>query len=946
MIKERLLNIQQQASSPYISAYVSASAGSGKTRIIIDRILRLILAGYDIDTILCITFTNTAANEMLNRLNQKLLRWFISDDNKIIKELSQLTGTIPNQSQTIHARQLYKNYCNKITQIKIQTLHSFCKNILELAHNNYISEKYINPNTTKINILNMVENEKLITNALHKTIDLLAKKRPKYLNILKENYDYSNLLTVTKDILERPNKVKQFLETMQISYDDIVNDIEEDNDYLDLVYSNTLKEFGISDEQNEHTDLILKSYISQIDCKKFFEISEILMHKNKELAISLSLWLKLDCNKKIIDFCFFRSLFLTKDLTPRVRLFIDANMRKKYPLIDEFLLSEQQKIYELQKKLSNLELASLNGALRVFIMLIQIIYDNLKQKQCYISYNDLIDFTASLMKSSEGLNLLYKLDIKINHILIDEAQDLSQSQWDIITLLISEFSSGSSMHHNDNRTLFVVGDSKQSIYSFHGAVPYTLDNIMKLYEKKFRDAGKIWKNISMNGCFRCAPKIITLINNFIENYSDSNAFTKKNLQKHYSLRNDKQQLGIVEILDIDSHDNNIFSNQSKLNNLSEKDYSFIETSQINKKNIPLFNLNWEVNYTNSGDDTVSKKDNIIALHIVDKIMQKLHHIQPEDIMILFKKRCTLLTALVECLKSYDISIQDLTKNDITNNIYLQDLLVIAKFVINPFDEMNLAILLKGPIFNLSDNDLLSIAYKRTDNLFECLKKVNLEIFKTLEFMISIYKDYMICSEFYRILLMSKNSQIIFQFVQSGCTYVNNLLEDFWNLVEQFEIEQINHCLINFINWFDSGEAAISKKQSQPNEKGVRIMTVHGAKGMEASVVILADAEMSENNPVDNVIWKNDYIPIVGKIENSIMSDVYTRYNIARQEENRRLLYVAITRARDELYVVGKFNYNNHCTLDNKKVKILSQPKAASHHKIKQNWYEIIKSCIE
>lgn len=965
------VRLQQRASSPDASFCVSASAGSGKTKVLVDRILRLMLCGAPIDTILCITFTNSATNEMVERLRKKLLLWFLNDDQANVQEILELTGSTPSSYTLSKMRYLYVEFCNKSTQIRIQTIHSFCKYVLEFLERErgyfYGASCY----DVEERILDDARKKPLLTDAFNSVLYVKDECIKKYLDILiSHDYDYDKILNLLYEVFTKPMNVGKYVAQMnqitkQCSNQEYTKEHCNTCNTVDYhaLYAAVFGEWGI---ENVHSsEMIVQNYLTQLDYPRLMSVVRVIRNTNFQLADRITEWLNYTIEEKITNFEFFKLLFLTKDNTPRVKALcgISHAIWKSPECVQmrEFLLEEQRKIFDIQKTLICYESASLNGAFRVILAATHQFYASLKERNNYLEYDDLIQQVVQLLHSSRNSSdLLYRLNLKIDHILIDEAQDLSTSHWSIITALVEEFYSGSSDKKGLGRTLFVVGDFKQSIYGFQGAMPHMFSEMMESYKNKFAAAKKTWELLSINACFRCAPRIIALVNHFVSandfSYNAKSSISNTGLQ-HKALNVVKE--GIVEVWKCDvtagrSNLDNIVAEEVSTCNVTNGEMDSGDIKQLihavsegDTSNSLL--LDWCNNIAFTHDGVLNKRDTSkdmqIALYIMRKIIAKVEDdcVKPGDIMVLFRKRCETQRHLVNLLRKHNFVVQDMTCDNIMSCIYMQDLIAIGKFAVCPYDEMNLAIVLKGPIFNITDDVLQSFASCRQSNLLASVQNNQPEIYTILQSIILAYQSHFRCSDFYSS-LFSCNSVLYMKFCAGHMEHALRVLENFWHVVEIFEKEEPYSTLRDFTIWCDSDQvSSISKKipiSKNFDTCSIKVTTIHGAKGMESPIVILADAARSEDHSHDHVMWDTDYAPIIGKrkdcpMYNTAVRNIYDEYNSACKAENMRLLYVAITRAKEELYIVGEQK--------NRQQQKFSNRSADTH--TTENWYNMLEKLI-
>ena len=392
---------QRDAANPFISAWVSASAGSGKTKVLTDRVLRLLLVGNAPETILCLTFTKAAAAEMSNRLSKTLRDWLSLDTPSLMNKLMKLTGQTSEEltDKIDFARTLFAKVLDTKGGMKIMTIHSFCQNILK----RFPLEAGISPS---FEIAEPVMASELLNTAIKKTL-----QNPIYSNemhILSAYLEEADLLELLSNIRKDQTSLQQLLDK-HLSLSSLKIKIYES--------------LGVSSEQTE-----------QYWIEKVYQGD---------------------------DFESFKRIYLTQKDEPK------KNIKNKGT---EKEIKTQEALLEVVDKIKALKTAQATGAFLTIAFEVLRIFDELKENAGVLDYTDLILKTRSLLEEKDMASwVLYKLDGGIDHILLDEAQDTSPEQWAIIRAICEEFFAGEGRKADKIRTMFAVGDKKQSIYRFQGA---------------------------------------------------------------------------------------------------------------------------------------------------------------------------------------------------------------------------------------------------------------------------------------------------------------------------------------------------------------------------------------------------------------------------------------------------------------------------------------------
>ncbi len=913
---KQTIKLQQIASNPENCVFVSASAGSGKTKILTDRVLRLLLLGTNPHKILCLTFTKIAAFEMQNRIYKELSNWSILTEEDLKQRIFDLTGVKFSKNKINESKTLFNVILDDFEGIKINTIHSFCQNLMT----KFPIEADIKPNFQIIDSqtehsLLLEAKDTLLREAvndeeLSKKIEIISANlnENSFLEIILELINKRTDLEITKEKffgLDNLNKtVFKILNCQNKDEAEILNLIKNPNfDNKNLEILGKLGQNSNKTTDNKHSNLIL-NYLENPNEDTFNQY----------------------CNA-----------FLTKKNEPKKQVFT-KKILEGISQAEEIIKLEQTRLTKLIEQINSFYIANLTTKLlEVGDKMLQL-YQELKTKNSYLDYHDLIAKSSKLLTNKDNSDWIkYKLDGNIEHILVDESQDTNNNQWQIIKAISEDFFSGNSSNLQ-NRTIFVVGDEKQSIYNFQGADPEIFGNTFNYYQSQLQAANKKIQNISLNNSFRSLKNILKVVDDVFKNSKYQKAISKINLVNHTSIRT--QGSGKVEL------------------------WPIINVPQDKKREKDDFSwqLNFDPNQNQNSKEILAK---IIAKKIKswldDKRILKSEKraIRPRDIMILLKNRTNNLgNLIIKNLQKEDILVNGSDKIELIKNIIVKDLLSLAKFLLLNEDDLNLASLLKSPLINICEDDLFDLC-KEKDNkqisLFAALRNVshqpsaNKDIchrsennfksaFLFLEEVKKYYQEnpYQIYQLFLHILeIKNKKTAIISHFGKESKEIINQFL----NLCLNFQQDEIAS-LENFICSLDNFDLNIKIDTSNNNFDEVKITTIHSAKGLEAPIVILADCLHDSKSQYgankDKILWLNKgqvKIPIwsAGK-ESELTKSIKDNEHNIKQEEYLRLLYVAMTRAKDELYIAGfGKNTNNDCWYNIIKNNALLQGQTKKSH---------------
>jgi ATP-dependent helicase/nuclease subunit A len=843
--------LQAQASDPSANVYVSASAGTGKTKILVDRFLRLILNGTKPEAILALTFTNAAALEMLERIEGRLKKWHCVDTDELVADLTYLTGHAPEETAIRRARQAFTHFIDNFDELKIMTLHAFCNKVLL---------RYQDFNFGNFSIIDTNHKREILERVYYQIIaqtdhDLYLQEN---LQFLLETWEYECL----KDLIEKAITEKIRLERFLHSKDNIMDlfkEIEHDfssREELDLTHA--------LPELNHLNKLI-----------QLLQVSD-----EKKLADKFHNWLRGSYAnewRRVLAYC---DVYMTSQHTPSSRL-VKKKFKDEYADWWQFITEQQQAACELQQRISNWHSTRVNKAFLFLVLKVYQEYTTHKEKHNMVEYDDLIIRTIELLQESEqAYEALYKIDMSIDHIMIDEAQDTNALQWEIIKLISEEFYSGIGAKE-ENRTVFIVGDFKQSIYSFQGAQPDIFHNIKKYFATCCKQANKVWREIHMETSFRSTKNILSGVNAIFSDQRFQAALGHSGkFYKHKAFRNGDGCIVCWPLLP-----------QDKL------------TDQENTET-------WAFPESNS-DNQESKY--LLAVDIAERINSwiqtkrllkgRSEPVKAGDILVLVRKRSQVMQYLEAELKACGIDVITTQKTDMKEELVVLDLLAMLHFVLLPDDDYNLACLLKSPIFNCDEQRLHHLCQRRLQQqctLLQVIANEAEDIYLKLE---AMRKDQGSILEFYYKYLFSEN--IISFFKSRFGEHVDEIINSFLQAVQHYEADTSQGDIQGFLAHMRKNNIPLST--GEQNQGAVRIMTVHAAKGLQAPIVIVADSSNSEQTPVQMVYWQKGYklrISSGSRFATEHMNAVKEEKAAEEYAESLRLLYVAMTRAEDELYFTG------------------------------------------
>jgi len=872
---QQTINLQQIASNPKNSAWVFASAGSGKTKILTDRVLRLLLDNVSPSKILCLTFTKVAAAEMQSRINSELAKWILCDNVELQKKLTALSGDFPTENELKRARILFVKILDEESKIKVQTIHSFCQTLIKI----FPFEAKVKPNFEVLES----NQEKLLLKTAQKEVLKKALINEDIKKLVQETNAKLHEESFSELVANLLNKKEQ------------LNSLKEKFFGIENIIAEIFKNFGVRNEDGNSKSIIFYKFAAQINhqnhLKLALELENSQLVTNVNLATAIRKFLN---NLTLENFSDYKLAFFTKEGNPRK---LSKKTAANFELSSIFS-DCCQLINDFLDQLNSLKIANDSALLLRFVDHILENYSQLKKQNSVLDYNDLIVETNRLLANPDFSNWVkLKMDSSFDHILIDESQDTNHQQWNIIKALSEDFFTGLSSS-NKRRSIFIVGDEKQSIYSFQGAEPNISAEIFAHFAEKL---GNNLKKIELNNSFRSQAKILQAVDDVFSKEERKKAISKvSEFQAHKPIR---EGLGKVEI------------------------WPQIQKEKTEKKEI---NFEWKIDFSK---DETQEEEEILAEIIAHKISLRVDSKSANygDFMILLRNRTNGFDkALAKFFHQYQIPFTSVSKIKFSENILIQDLLSAAKFVLLPNDDLNLACLLKSPIFAISEEELFEICQFKNEHettIFNSLAQLEKfrEIKNNLDELITKSQQ-LNCFEFFYFLLHQKNHQQNFlaTFGHENLEILDKLLLSVFDFCQNFSPN-----LQKYLEFIEKLDFEISLS-SDENDR-VKITTIHSAKGLQAKIVMIPDCSYNFNQLLsakEEISWiefGEDKIPVwcrKKEDENLLLKKHRTHKLIEAKEEYLRLLYVAMTRAENELHV-GSFG------------------KA----KDPECWYEIVKNSV-
>lgn len=858
---------QRTAADPSYSVWVEASAGTGKTKVLTDRLLRLLLAGVKPQRLLCLTYTKAAAVQMNERISEYLSKWTVMTDNDLCADIEKLLGVqlSPEDKEKYirSARVLFADLLDTPGGIKIQTIHSFCQDILK----RFPLEARISPyfevldDRGRDEVLRRIKRD-LLADEIIKTPEI--KKAVEYFTHNLSEYSFPKVLNhITEnrakieELLEKYGNVQGFLPVLAEHLN--VGETD-DEDSVKLTFMRAVN------RDDMRKNMTAWSQSGKTDTDKCDKLAQIFSHE--PIAA---------------DYDIYKTIFLTAKNQPlSERYMAGKNAQKADP---ELLNRAYKEAERLQKTNQKLEKMRLYKATKHFLIIADELnekYKEYKEQNAVSDYDDLILLTRHLLSNPITASwVLYKLDGGIDHILLDEAQDTSPEQWDIIKYLSEEFFAGTGTRER-NRTVFAVGDRKQSIFSFQGADPDKFDTMSEYFAAK---AGNNFKKVNLEVSFRSAPAILQTVNKvFADSDTARGVVSADEKVNHKPFR--VGEFGHVEIW---------------APFIADKDDRAQDDAQL----LPPMEMSRRISVRTTLARAIAGR----IKTMVNETFQTEHPLNYRDFMVLVRKRDAFVEEFIRACKNLHVEISGADKMILTEQIAVQDLISLGKFLLLPNDDLSLAEVLKSPLFGLDDNDLMQLCWDRKKALLWTRLGDNPKYAKIYEQLQTLLNklDYIRPYELYNYVLTKMKGRQ--HFIERMGLEVEDALDEFMNLTIAFE-QKNTPSLQEFIEWMGQSDVEIKRQTEQKEINAVRLMTVHGSKGLQAPIVFLPDTiSVKANKSEQNLLFddKYAYYPLNGDAYDDNCSAIKEKNDQKADEEYRRLLYVALTRAEDQMIICGYAN---------------------------------------
>jgi ATP-dependent helicase/nuclease subunit A len=851
---------QRAAADPGVSAFVGASAGSGKTKLLTDRLLRLMLAGADPSRIQCLTFTRAAAAEMAVRLQTILGRWVSLPDAALDVELDQL-AVVPVAANRARARELFATVLDLPGGMRIGTIHAFCQSLLR----RFPLEAALSPH------FRLIED----TDAA----GALAESREAMLASVE-----TTGLTDAMRLLAGQVQVERFgnlIAGLQKRGAEVVAAMQGGPDALAAAQRRALG-LAVPDEAALMEAAVRWREEGRLR-QTLMTLAKTGSPKIATTANVLLDWLNQPPAARIAEWPIWRAGFLKADGKPRAASsLVNDKLAARQPELLVEMQDEAARVWEIEDDRRALRVAALSTALVRLAAPVLQGYAAHKDTAGLLDYDDLIGRARGLLHDPGVAWVLYKLDGGIDHLLLDEVQDTAPEQWQIAEALTEEFFAGEGAHDAQGappRSVFAVGDRKQSIYSFQGADAEGFDDARDRLAARVKASGRRWVDGRLDVSFRSTVPVLALVDAVFAHPAAAAGVTQETL-RHLAAR--EGDAGTVELWplapspDPDADDAHVV--------VAERNRGQVSAPQRLAEAL----ADWIAHETEAAGTA------------------------PGDVLVLVRRRNAFTGALLKALKARGVPVGGLDRLVLTQQPAVQDLMALGDSLLLPQDDLTFASLLTSPLGGLSDDSLMALAIGRQGALWEALRaraperadwQGAWEFFAALLRRVDHVTPHALFAE--ALGRLGGRARLFARLGPEAADPVDELLAAALTYQEQHAPS-----LQGFLHWLRQSGAEVKREQEAAGGV-VRIMTAHGAKGQEARLVILPDTT-GLPPPERGIDWAVD--PQTGQpvplwaprkeLHCRAIAQLRAVADARRMEEHNRLLYVALTRAQDRLLICG------------------------------------------
>jgi len=866
IIPLQIRDLQRAVADPAISAWVAANAGSGKTHVLAQRVINLLLEGVAPETILCITFTKAAAANMAKRVFDTLAEWTTLDDATLDEAIRSRSDIESNAARRALARRLFARALETPGGLKVQTIHAFCTQLLH----QFPFEANV---AARFDVLDETEQTQLLERL---TLDLLLEAARTPQSPIGRALEAA--ITAASD--------QSFRDAIRaaITAREAVTRWVIDSGGVKAAIAAMSRQLGL--KPGEIRDSIEDDFFTQspMTSAEWPAVAAALEQGGKSDRDQARRFRQLAALPRSDRVEAYLDIFCTANDRAARRSIVTQAIKDK-DLVEQ-LAAEQARVCALLERLRAVICRDRSAALLTIVHEILQRYQNEKDRRGLVDYDDLIDKTLALLSNVDAAWVHYKLDFGVDHLLIDEAQDTSSKQWRIVRNLVAEFTAGAGARPA-TRTVFAVGDEKQSIYSFQNAAPKEFAEMRRYFERTHQAGRRSFVFREFKHSFRSGANILAAVDAVFSDKaiaasvsSDTDGFPP-----HIALP--VAPPGLLEIWDP--------VEPEKGAEIDGWDAPFDQVSETSPR----------VRLARRIARTVRR-----LVEARERVGIEGRALRYGDVLVLVRQRGELFEAIIRALKNENVEVAGADRLMLTEHIAVMDLMVLADALLLPDDDLALATALRSPLFGFSDDDLFALAWDRGPlPLRTALSRRAGEtpLFAGAAALIGKLAELAKREtpfDFYAQVLGAGGGRR--RFLARLGPEANDALDEFLNLALEYEHRE-TPSLQGFLAWLRQARAEVKRDMEIARDE-VRVMTVHGAKGLEAPLVILADTMTPPAGPRQPrlltlsgsaVVWAGKKAD-----DSSAMASARQAALAEARDEYRRLLYVAMTRAADRLIICG------------------------------------------
>lgn len=890
---------QRRAADPAVSAWVGASAGAGKTKVLTDRVLGLLLRGTRPERILCVTFTTAAAAEMANRLRSRLMGWAVAGDAELIEALRALSGRDPDRAQMDAARRLFAEVLDAPGGIRIQTIHAFCQSVLR----RFPLEAGVAPHFTVADERTQAE----LAAAARDDLILAAEREPD----------------------SEPARALAFMlgRLWEGGFADILQALLSERGRIERIVGASGGEAGLGARVAAFlgipADATPESVMAEAcapgaaDETALRRVVEAAARSSAttdgDFVAATSGWLASSAHH-VEHFDAYAEGFIAKSTgRPKARIVTKA-VTALLPEAVETVTAEAERLVAARERMAAAETLTATRAALAVGRAIEARYARRKAAESLLDYDDLILATRRLLDRSGPAWVLYKLDQGIDHVLVDEAQDTNPEQWELVDAITTEFFAGEGARPGP-RTVFAVGDPKQSIFSFQRADPRRFGAMRELFRRRVEAGGERFVEVPFDFSFRSIQGVLDAVD---ETFAD-----------------DEAGQGVVE-------PGRVLKHAAQRGELAGHIELWPPAPYVERKGVGEI---WRAPTANDGAAPAQiRLARVIAAKIRDliatrEVLESLgRRVEAGDIMVLVRRRTAFGTELVRQLKRHGIGVAGVDRLSLGEQLAVKDVLALGELLVQPDDDLTLATVLKGPFVGLGEEELFDVARGRAGTLWRAVgEKAAAEpgspyaaARDLLEGLLD-QVDYVSPYELFAGLLGAGGGRRAI--VERLGPEADDALDELLALALR-HAQSDTPTMQDFLHWFGATETDVKRDLEHTGRDQVRLITVHGAKGLQAPIVFLPDTMQLPSEQRDpRLYWPEDeagelmlWAPLRKDALDAVTRAVREEADGRRLEEYRRLLYVALTRAGDRLYIAGW--------------------ETGSRPSRERSWYELVAAALE